>query len=49
MSDVYEALVKIVGKDYASNHHEERYFYGRDPGLMTPHVADYVFKTKTPE
>src|SRR4030066_172211 len=47
MSDVYEALVKIVGKDYASNHHEERYFYGRDPGLMTPHEADYVVMPKT--
>src|SRR4030065_2851649 len=47
MSDIYEALVKIVGKDYASNPHEERYFYGRDPGLMTPHEADYVVMPKT--
>jgi glycolate oxidase len=49
MSDILEALAKIVGKDYVSNHHEERYFYGRDPGLMTPHEADYVVMPKTPE
>jgi len=49
MSDIHEALVKIVGKDYVSNHHEETYFYGRDPGLMTPHEADYVVMPKTPE
>ena len=49
MSDMLETLVKIVGKNYVSNHHEESYFYGRDPGLMTPHEADYVVMPKTPE
>jgi len=49
MSDIHETLVKIVGKDYVSNHHEERYFYGRDPGLMTPHEADYAVMPRTTE
>jgi len=49
MSDVYEALQKIVGKDYVSNQAEERYFYGRDPGLMPPHEPDFVVMPKTTE
>ena len=49
MTDILEGLVEIVGKNYVSNHHEERYFYGRDPGLMTPHEADYVVMPKTTE
>lgn len=49
MSDIYEALVAIVGKDYVSNQKEERYFYGRDPGLMKPHEPDYVVMPRTTE
>ena len=49
MSDLYEALVKIVGEDYVSNQKEERYFYGRDPGLMRPHEPDYVVMPKKTE
>ncbi|HEX75298.1 MAG TPA: FAD-binding oxidoreductase [Dehalococcoidia bacterium] len=49
MSDMYEALVKIVGKNYVSNQKEERYFYGRDPGLMSPHEPDYVVMPRTTE
>ena len=49
MADVYEALVKIVGKDYVSNQKEERYFYARDGGLMTAHEPDYVVLPKTTE
>lgn len=49
MSDIYEALVEIVGKDYVSNQKEERYFYGRDPGLMKPHEPDYVVMPKRTE
>ena len=49
MSDLYEALVNIVGKDCVSNQKEERYFYGRDPGLMKPHEPDYVVMPKTTE
>jgi len=42
MADIYEALTRIVDKDYISNSKEELYFYGRDPGLMPPHEPDYV-------
>ena len=49
MRDVFEALVEIVGKDYVSNQAEERYFYGRDPGLMPPHEPDYIAMPKTTE
>jgi len=49
MSDIYEALQEIVGKDYVSNQAEERYFYGRDPGLMPPHEPDYVVMPRTTE
>ena len=49
MSDLYEDLVKIVGKDCVSNQKEERYFYGRDPGLMKPHEPDYVVMPRTTE
>ena len=49
MSDIYEELVEIVGKDYVSNQVEERYFYARDPGLMPPHEPDYVVMPKTTE
>jgi FAD/FMN-containing dehydrogenase len=49
MSEVYDALQKIVGNNYVSNQAEERYFYGRDPGLMPPHEPDYVVMPKTTE
>jgi len=49
MSDIYDALAKIVGKDYVSDRKEERYFYARDPGLMPPHDPDYVVMPKTTE
>ena len=49
MADVYQALVGIVGKNYVSNHKEELYFYGRDPGLMPPHEPDYVVMPRTTE
>jgi len=49
MRDIYDALVKIVGKNYVSNQKEERYFYGRDPGLMPPHEPDYVVMPRTTE
>ncbi|MGA9049477.1 MAG: FAD-binding oxidoreductase [Dehalococcoidia bacterium] len=42
MTDIYAELIKILDKDYVSNSAEERYLYGRDPGLMPPHEPDYV-------
>ena len=49
MSDIYEALAKIVGENYVSNREEERYFYGRAPGLIKPHEPDYVVMPRTTE
>lgn len=49
MTDIYAALIKILDKDYVSNSREERYLYGRDPGLMPPHEPDYVVMPATSE
>lgn len=49
MADIYESLVEIVGKGYVSNEAEERYLYGRDPGLMPPHEPDYIVMPNTAE
>ena len=42
MDHIVQALAGIVGKPYVSASAEERYFYGRDPGLMPAHAPDYV-------
>jgi glycolate oxidase len=42
MKEIYDALVKIVGADYVSNHPEERFIYSRDPGTMEPCDPDLV-------
>jgi glycolate oxidase len=42
MADIYKMLTEIVDKDYVSASKEERYFYGRDPGLMPAHEPDYI-------
>ena len=49
MIDIYNSLAGIVGEQYVSNHKEERYFYGRDPGLTPPHEPDYVVMPETTE
>lgn len=49
MTDIYNFLVDIVGKERVSNQKEERYIYGRDPGLTTPHEPDYVVMPRTAE
>jgi FAD/FMN-containing dehydrogenase len=46
---VYDELVRIVGKDFVSDHKEERYFYARDGGLMPPHEPDFVVLPNTSE
>src|SRR4030043_376844 len=48
-STLYDSLVKIVGKDFASDRKEERYFYARDGGLMPPHEPDFVVMPETTE
>jgi glycolate oxidase len=47
MDDIYKTLVNIVGEDYVSNKAEERYLYGRDPGLEPPHEPDYIVMPNT--
>jgi glycolate oxidase len=49
VSALYDSLVKIIGKDFVSDHKEERYFYARDGGLMPPHEPDFVVMPKTTE
>jgi FAD/FMN-containing dehydrogenase len=42
MKEVVDALAKIVGPEYVSNHPEERFIYSRDPGTMEPREPDVV-------
>jgi len=49
MSEVRRLLSDIVGARFISNHSEELFFYGRDPGLMPAHAPDYVVLPKTVE
>ena len=42
MKEVVDALAKIVGPEYVSNHPEERFIYSRDPGTMEPREPDLV-------
>jgi len=44
---VYNALVEIVGEDYASNQPEELYMYSVDSGTEGPRKVDYVAMPKT--
>jgi glycolate oxidase len=47
MKDIIGSLSGIVGERYVSAHPEELYFYGRDPGLVSPHKPDYVVMPET--
>ena len=49
MSDILKALIEIVGERGVSNTPEELWFYSRDPGVMTPHLPDYVAAPRTTE
>ena len=49
MTDIAQALTRIVGDAYVSNRPEEAYFYARDPGLMPSHPPDYVVVPKSVE
>jgi len=49
MENIAQALAEIVGKPYVSGQAEERYFYGRDPGLMPAHQPDYVVLPRSVE
>jgi glycolate oxidase len=47
MSDILNALIEIVGERGVSNTPEELWFYSRDPGVLTPHLPDYVVAPRT--
>ena len=49
MSDILNALIEIVGERSVSNTPEELWFYSRDPGVLTPHLPDYVAAPRTTE
>jgi len=49
MSDVLKSLIDIVGDRGVSNAPEELWFYARDPGVLEPHLPDYVVAPKTTE
>ncbi|MBN1663150.1 MAG: FAD-binding oxidoreductase [Deltaproteobacteria bacterium] len=49
MESIYQALVEIVGEDYASNRHEELFTYSKDLGTSPPQWPEYVAAPKTVE
>ena len=49
MSDILKSLKEIVGERGVSNTPEELWFYSRDPGVLAPHLPDYVVAPKTTE
>jgi FAD/FMN-containing dehydrogenase len=49
MDAIYQALVEIVGEDYASNRPEELFTYSKDLGTSEPKFPDYVAAPKTSE
>ena len=49
MSDILKSLKEIVGERSVSNTPEELWFYSRDPGVLAPHLPDYVVAPKTTE
>ncbi|MBI9075400.1 MAG: FAD-binding oxidoreductase [Desulfatibacillum sp.] len=49
MSSIYQALVKIVGADYASDRKEELFTYSKDLGTSEPLWPEYVVAPKTTE
>ena len=49
MSNTLKSLVEIVGDRGVSNAPEELWFYSRDPGVLPPHLPDYVVTPRTTE
>lgn len=47
MGDILSSLKAIVGDRGVSNTPEELWFYSRDPGVLTPHLPDFVVAPKT--
>jgi glycolate oxidase len=49
MSDILKSLIEILGDRGVSNSPEELWFYSRDPGVLAPHLPDYVVAPETTE
>ncbi|MBA3028572.1 MAG: FAD-binding oxidoreductase, partial [Desulfobacteraceae bacterium] len=49
MNSIYNALIAIVGEDYASNRQEELFTYSKDLGTAPPQWPEYVVVPKTVE
>jgi FAD/FMN-containing dehydrogenase len=49
MKDIHRSLIEILGERSVSNTPEELWFYSRDPGVLPPHLPDYVVAPKTTE
>jgi len=49
MKDIHRSLIEILGERGVSNTPEELWFYSRDPGVLPPHLPDYVVAPKTTE
>ena len=49
MDEILKSLIEIVGDKGVSNRPEELWFYSRDPGVLSPHLPDYVVAPKTTE
>jgi FAD/FMN-containing dehydrogenase len=47
MSAILESLIGIVGERGVSNAPEELWFYSRDPGVLAPHLPEYVVAPQT--
>jgi len=47
MSDILKSLIEILGERGVSNSPEELWFYSRDPGVLEPHLPDYVVAPTT--
>lgn len=49
MSGILKSLIEILGDRGVSNSPEELWFYSRDPGVLSPHMPDYVVAPETTE
>ena len=49
MSDILNSLIEILGKRGVSNSPEELWYYSMDPGVLDPHLPEFVVAPKTTE
>ena len=49
MIDILKSLIEILGDQGVSNSPKELWFYSRDPGVLAPHLPDYVVAPETTE